>query len=35
MIEEGFTEQDPVEAVTGESSLLEDYPEDRRCFIVG
>ena len=35
MIEGGFTEQDLVEAVTGESSLLEDYPEDRRCLIVG
>jgi len=35
MIEEGFSEPDLVEAITGESSVLEDYPEDRRCLILG
>jgi hypothetical protein len=34
MIEDGFTEQDIITAVTGKSRILEDYPEESRCLIV-
>ena len=35
VIEEGFTEEDIVEAVVGESRILEDYPLESRCLIFG
>ncbi len=35
MIEEGFTEEDTVEALTGRSTILENYPEDLRCLVLG
>jgi hypothetical protein len=30
-----FTEQDVITAVVGKSRILEDYPEESRCLIVG
>ena len=35
VIEEGFTEDNIVEAVLGESRILEDYPFESRCLILG
>ena len=35
MIEEGFSEADMIEVVTGRSRILETYPEDHRCLILG
>lgn len=35
MTEEGFTEQNIVEAFTGSSKILEDYPEEDRCLLLG
>ena len=35
MVEDGFTEQDIITAITGKSRILEDYPEESRCLIVG
>jgi len=35
MIEEGFSEANIIEAVTGKSKILENYPDDCRCLIVG
>ena len=35
MVEEGFTEQDIVTAIVGKSRILEDYPEENRCLVVG
>ncbi len=35
MIEEGFCESDIIEAVTGNSKILENYINDCRCLIVG
>jgi hypothetical protein len=34
-IEEGFTEEDMVEAVIGRSKILENYPDESRCLIFG
>ena len=35
IIEEGFSEQDLIDAMLGRSRILEDYPEERRCLVVG
>lgn len=35
MIEEGFSETNVVEAVTGKSKILEHYPDEARCLILG
>ncbi len=35
MIEEGFTESDLVEALTGKSKILELYIDEHRCLILG
>ena len=35
VIEEGFTENDIVEAVMDESRILENYPLESRCLILG
>ena len=35
MIEEGFSEKNMVEALLGESSVLELYEEEKRCLILG
>jgi hypothetical protein len=35
MIEEGFTEENLVEAVIGKSKIIENYPDDCRCLILG
>ena len=35
MIEEGFTEENMVKAVTGKSKIIEDYPDESRCLILG
>ena len=35
MIEEGFNEEDIVEAITGRSKILENYPDEFRCLVLG
>jgi hypothetical protein len=35
MIEEGFSEENIIEALTGRSKILEDYPDELRCLIFG
>ena len=35
MIEEGFTERDLVEAMTGRSRIIENYPDEWRCLLLG
>ena len=35
MIEEGFNEVNIIEAIIGKSRIIEDYPDDRRCLILG
>jgi hypothetical protein len=35
MVEEGFDESQATQAIVGDGRLLEDYPEDRRCLILG
>lgn len=35
MIEEGFDEDNLLEAVAGRSRILEDYPNEGRCLILG
>lgn len=36
MVEEGFSEEDVIEAVTEERSvILEHYPDDLRCLVLG
>ncbi|MCI0488158.1 MAG: DUF4258 domain-containing protein [Blastocatellia bacterium] len=35
MIEEGFSEENMVEAVTGKSKILEAYTDESRCLILG
>lgn len=35
MIEEGFDENNMVEALAGRLSVLESYPEDARCLVLG
>src|ERR1043165_1014742 len=35
MIEEGFTEGNIIEAITGRSRILEDYSDELRCLISG
>jgi hypothetical protein len=35
MIEEGFSEDDMLEALTGKNRILEDYPDELRCLISG
>ena len=35
MIEEGFSEQDIVKAILGDSKIIELYEDDRRCLIFG
>jgi hypothetical protein len=35
MLEEGFTESDMLEARTGKCRVLEDYPAERRCLVLG
>lgn len=34
-IEEGFSEQDVLYALSGRSKILENYPEESRCLVVG
>ena len=35
LIEEGFGERDLVDAITEKSALLENYPEESRCLLLG
>ena len=35
MIEEGFGEADVIQAMAGRSRILELYPDDERCLILG
>ena len=35
MIEEGFSEQNILEAITGKSRILEHYPDESRCLVSG
>ena len=35
MVEEGFTERDVISAITGKSRIIEDYPDESRCLVVG
>jgi hypothetical protein len=35
MIEEGFSEGNIIEAVTGKSKVIENYPDESRCLIYG
>ena len=35
MIEEGFTEVGIVESIRGSSRILELYPDEKRCLILG
>jgi hypothetical protein len=35
MIEEGFTEENMVTAVAGKSKIVEDYPDEARCLVLG
>jgi hypothetical protein len=35
MVEEGFGEYDLIEALTGRSKILEDYPDELRCLLLG
>jgi len=35
MIEEGFNETNTIEALTGNSKIIENYPDDYRCLILG
>lgn len=35
MFGEGFTENDIVEAVTGKTRILEHYPDESRCLVMG
>ena len=35
MVEEGFCEQDVLEAIAGRSRILEHYPDEGRCLILG
>jgi hypothetical protein len=35
MIEEGFTEENIVTAVAGKSRMIEDYPDESRCLVLG
>jgi hypothetical protein len=35
MIEEGFDEDKLLEALAGRSRILEDYPNEERCLILG
>ena len=35
MIEEGFAEQDIIQILSGRGRILEDYPDESRCLILG
>jgi metal-responsive CopG/Arc/MetJ family transcriptional regulator len=35
MIEEGFSEENLLEAITGKCRVLENYPDESRCLILG
>ncbi len=35
MIEEGFSEQDIVSALIGKSRVVEQYPDELRCLLLG
>jgi hypothetical protein len=35
MIEEGFDEENLLQALAGKSRILEDYPTELRCLILG
>lgn len=35
MVEEGFSEADMIKAVAVRSRILENYPEEHRCLILG
>ncbi len=35
MIEEGFSEQDMIKALIGDSRVIEAYEEEKRCLILG
>lgn len=34
MVEDGFDEEDVVEAIIGKSKIIENYPDDCRCLIL-
>ena len=35
MIEEGFSEENMLEALEGKSKILENYPDEMRCLVSG
>jgi hypothetical protein len=35
MVEEGFGERDMLDAVAGRSRILENYPDEGRCLLLG
>lgn len=35
MIEEGFTEENMVTAVAGRGKIIEEYPDESRCLVLG
>lgn len=35
MVEEGFYEVNTIETITGNSRIIEDYPDDCRCLFLG
>jgi len=35
MVEEGFSERNMVDAILGDSKIIELYDEDKRCLILG
>ncbi len=35
MVEEGFSEENLVSALTGKSKIIEDYPDESRCLVLG
>jgi hypothetical protein len=35
MVEEGFSERDVLEAIAGRSKILERYPDEGRCLLLG
>lgn len=35
MIEEGFNEENVKEAIAGKAKIIENYPDDCRCLILG
>src|SRR5262245_58517538 len=35
MVEEGFSEGDIIEALLGKSRIVENYPDENRCLVIG